>query len=378
MARILYSVNIPRFFYTHRLPLALAAHHAGHEVHVTTSDEDVEYVNLIKEANLPYHPLPLAQHGTNPLAELNTIRALTRIYNRLKPDLVHHVSLKATLYGGIAARLANVPAIVSAMSGLGYVFIGDGTKPAILRVLVDPGLRFALSTPNTHMIFQNPDDRQLFIKRGWIRPDKAALIRGSGVDMDVFAPQPETDGPPMILFAGRLMWRKGLGDFVKAAEQLKGRARFVVAGFSEHSSPDIVSQEQLQAWQDAGLIEWWGKRTDMPDVFAQSHVVVLPSTYGEGVPKVLIEAAACGRAIVATDIPGCREIVQHEVNGLLVPPAQPEALANAIAHLIDHPDQRQGMGARGREIALNDFSLRQVIQETFALYDQLLQHKTSA
>lgn len=373
MPRILYVVNIPRFFVTHRLPLALAAQQAGYDVHVTTSDADTEHVQQIQASGLPYIPLKLAQHGTNPLAELNTLRQLITLYRDLKPDIVHQVSIKPVIYGGIAARIARVPAVVSAMSGLGYVFIGNGAKPALIRGLSLPAFRLALAGDNTRMIFQNPDDQEQFIRLKLVPPQRSVLIRGSGVDISRFTATPERDGLPVVLFAGRLMWKKGLGDFVEVARQLKGQARFQVAGYAEATSPDNVSAEQLQAWADDGLIEWLGKRDGMPQVFADAHIVCLPSTYGEGVPKVLIEAAASGRAIVTTDTAGCREIVRHDVNGLLVPPSDTPALTTAIQSLIHDPERRARCGQAGRTIAVNEFSLEQVVKETFAVYESLLQ-----
>ena len=207
MPRLLYVVNIPRFFYTHRLPLALAARDAGYDVHIATSDADREHVALIQQSGLPYHPLPLAQHGLNPLAELNTLRALLHLYRQLQPDIVHHVSIKPVIYGGLAARLARVPAIVSAMSGLGLVFVAQGMKARVLRLLVSPALWLALRTPNTQMIFQNPDDRARFVDLGLIATQRTTLIRGSGVDVTRFTPQPEAPGLPLVLFAGRLLWK---------------------------------------------------------------------------------------------------------------------------------------------------------------------------
>lgn len=372
MPRLLYVVNIPRFFVSHRLPLALAAHQDGYEVHVATSDGDSDSMAKIQSAGLPFHPLPLSQHGTSPLRELKTLLALIRLYRTLKPDIVHHVSIKPVMYGGMAARLTGVPAVVSAMSGLGYVFIDDSPKARLLRRLVAPALRLALAGPNTRMIFQNPDDLAVFVRRGLIDESRTILIRGSGVDITRFIPQPEPEGRPVILFAGRLMWPKGLGAFVDVARQLRGQARFVIAGYAEPTGPGAVSPEQLKRWQAESIIEWWGRREDMPQVFAASHIVCLPSTYGEGVPKVLIEAAACARPIVTTDTPGCREIVQHGENGLLVPPGDTDALVKAIHTLIQDAALRQQMGTKGRALAAAEFSLERVIQATLAVYETIL------
>lgn len=371
--KLLYVVNIPRFFVSHRLTLALAAQQAGFDVHVATSDHDQVNVQRIIDSGLPFHALPLSQHGTSPITELKTFHAIRKLYATLKPDLIHHVSIKPVIYGGIAAKLTRRKAVVHAMSGLGYVFIGTGFKPALLRFLTRPAFKLAVAGSHSRMIFQNPDDRQVFIDKGLVNPSMGVLIRGSGVDETYFAPQPEsTDGLPVVLFAGRLLWQKGVGTFAEVARRLKGKARFVVVGYEEATSPLNVPSSQLEAWQDEGIIEWWGKRDNMPDVYAQANIVCLPSTYGEGVPKVLIEAASCERVCVTTDTPGCREIVRHGVNGLTVPPNDLDALTDAVDHLIQHPEERRQMGVQGRQHVLKHFTFKQVAEETFALYRVLL------
>ncbi len=371
--KLLYVVNIPRFFVSHRLPLALAARQSGYDVHVATAVQDRDSVASILDQDLRLHPIPLSQHGLNPLTELRTINALKQLYSRLKPDLIHHISIKPVLYGGMAARLTRQRAVVHAMSGLGYVFVSAELRAALLRQVTRPIFRAVTASAHSRMIFQNADDRRFFVKQDLISSEKALLIRGSGVDENVFAPQPEPlDELPVVLFAGRLLWQKGIGEFVEAARRLRGKARFRVLGYEEATSPLMVPAARLKAWADEGLIEWLGKRDDMPRVYAQSNIVCLPSTYGEGVPKVLIEAAASGRACVTTDSPGCREIVRHGENGLAVPPGDIAALAGAVERLIRDPALRQRMGAKGRQIVLDGFTLRQVIDETLALYQELL------
>ena len=372
-AKLLYVVNIPRFFLSHRLPLALAAVAEGFDVHVAASDADPAAAARITAAGLPFHPLPLSQHGLNPLRELRTIIALQRLYARLQPDLLHHVSIKPVIYGGIAARLSRRRAVVQAMSGLGYLHVSQERRAKLLEKLSRPAFRLALSGAGTRMIFQNPDDRQVFVDRRLIAAGKTVVIRGSGVDENEFAPRPEnTTRLPVALFAGRLLWQKGIGDFVEVARRLQGRARFRVVGYEERSSPSNVPAAQLQAWHNAGFIEWLGQSDNMAQVYAECNIVCLPSSYGEGVPKTLIEAAACGRACVTTDTPGCREIVRHEVNGLLVPVKDLDALTAALKRLIDNPELRQSYGAKGREIALQGFTARQVTADTIALYRSLL------
>ena len=375
MPRLLYLVNIPRFFVSHRLPLALAAREAGYDVHVATAAGDAENTARILQAGFPLHPLPLSQHGTNPRAESAAVLAIRRLYAHLQPDIAHHVTIKAILYGGLAVRQTNVPAVVNAVSGLGYVFTAQGNKAALLRGGVQLAYRAALSHPNSCTIFQNPDDQALFIRQRLVDTARTMVIKGSGVDMDVFQPQPEAAGEPVVLFSGRLLWQKGVGEFVEAARRLKGEgvaARFVIVGYAEPSSPAAAPPETLEQWQAEGVVEWWGRRDDMPQVYAQAHIVCLPSSYGEGVPKVLIEAAACGRPLVTTDTPGCREIARHEQNGLLVPVHDTDALCAALQRLIASPDLRAQMGNRGREIAEAEFSLAQVCEETLAIYARLL------
>ena len=376
--RLLYVVNIPRFFLSHRLPLALAARDAGFDVHVAASDSDRAAVRSITERGLPFHPLPLRQHGTNPLAELRTLLALRKLYRNLEPDLLHHVSIKPVLYGGIAARLSGRRHVVQAMSGLGYVFVNPGVKAKLLNRLSRPALRLALAGERTRAIFQNPDDRQLFLRHGLLARHRAHVIRGSGVDETIFQPSPEDmTEMPVVLFAGRLLRQKGINEFVEVARRLRLLARFQVAGYEEPTSPLNVSSAQLESWQAQGLIEWLGAREDMPAIYAQSNIVCLPTTYGEGVPKVLIEAAACARACVTTDTPGCREIVRDGVNGLLVTPHDINALTQALRRLIESPADRTRMGAAGRQIVLEGFTLRQVIHQTFAIYRDLLEGNSS-
>ena len=372
MARILYTVNIPRFFVSHRLPLALAARAAGHDVHVATADTDAVNLARIRDAGLPLHLIPLAQHGTSLLGELRTLVALVRLYRQLRPDLLHHVTIKPVLYGGIAARLAGSPPVVAAMSGLGRAFRDEDGGDADLRGPLRAALRFALPRRTTHMVFQNVEDRDAFVQLGLAELDRTSVIRGSGVDPHVFTVAPEADGRPTVLYAGRLMRQKGLERFVELARTHGDRARFVVAGYPEPSSPDVVPVATVEAWAAEGVIEWLGARDDMPAVYAAASIVVLPTTYGEGVPKTLIEAASCGRAIVTTDLPGCRDVCRDGVNGLLVAPHDDEALHAAVLHLIEDRELRTRMGAAGRRLVEEEFSLEHVTSATLALYAELL------
>jgi glycosyltransferase involved in cell wall biosynthesis len=371
--KILFVINDAPFFMSHRLPLALAARDAGYEVHVATPASPLSAI--IQKQGLNFHAIPLHRSSTRLWRELRSFQALLNLYRQLKPDLVHHVTIKPVLYGGVAARLAKVPAVIYAVPGLGHVFVQNGIKAKLLRSVVKRLYGYVFRHPHTKVIFQNPDDQRLMLKALLLAEDDACLIRGAGVDMNSFTPHPEAAGTPVVVLAARMLWEKGVGEFVDAARQLheqKIEARFILAGESDPGNPSAVPVWQLEQWHDSGVVEWWGACDDMPRVFAEAHVVCLPSYYPEGVPKVLIEAAACGRPIVTTDMPGCREVVRHEENGLLVPVRNPTALAAALRRLITSPVLRQFLGQRGREIAEAEFALEKVVEQTLAIYREML------
>lgn len=371
--RILFVVNVDWFFLSHRLPLARAARDAGFEVHVATSLGECR--DTIRAEGFFAHHVPFSRKGTNPVGEFRTLWEVLRLYRRVRPDLVHQVTIKPVVYGGAAARLARVPASVCALTGLGHMFVARGPRASLGRAMLRPFLRFALGHPNGRTVFQNPDDRNAFVSTKLVESRRAVLIRGSGVNMVQFSPTEEPEGPPLVVLPARMLRNKGVGDFVDAARRVRAdgvAARFALVGRIDPGNPLAVPESELLEWDREGVVEWWGYRDDMPGVFTHSHVVCLPSSYGEGVPKALIEAAASGRAIVTTDTPGCREIVRHGENGMLVPVRDAGALAAALKALIEDPALRRGMGRRGREIAAAEFSVEKIVEETLALYRDLL------
>ena len=373
--RLLFVVNIPRFFLSHRLPLALAARDAGYDVHIATSDADPVNLERIRDTGLPVHPIPLIQHGRRPIDELRTLVALVRLYRRLRPDILHHVTIKPLIYGGIAARLTGRRSVIAAMSGLGRAFQDAAGRPARPGLALRLALRSALPRDTTQLLFQNADDLAMFSRLGLIDTAQATLIRGSGVDLLHFPHVPEplpNDDGPVVLYAGRLMRQKGLLTFAEVAGRLSGVARFHIAGYAESGSPDAVPVEQVEQWAAEGRVVWLGARDDMPALMASANIVVLPTIYGEGVPKVLIEAAASGRAIVTSDAPGCRDVCRDGINGLLTVPGDADALERAIRRLVDDAALRQRMGAAGRRIAEEHFSLDRVVRETLSLYERVL------
>lgn len=371
--RLLFVVNDLGFFLTHRLPVAEAAAESRWEVHVAAPPDPVAAAAL-DGAGLRLHGLRLDRHGTNPLAEAASLGATYRLFRRLRPELVHLVTIKPVIYGGLAARLARVPAVVSAISGLGYAFSGREARARVIGRAVRPLYRLALGHPRQRVIFQNEDDREALARLGPRVAARAEVIRGSGVDLDVFAPAPEPEEPVTVLLAARLLREKGAAEFVAAARLLRAEgveARFAVVGDAPEGNPSSVSAEDLDSWRAEGAVELWGHRDDMPEVMRRAHIVVLPSYYREGVPKVLLEAAATARPVVTTDWPGCRDAVEAGETGLLVPPRDVEALAGAIQRLIADSKLRRRMGRAGRALAERAFCAHDVARRHLEIYREL-------
>lgn len=370
--RLLMVITEDWYFWSHRRAIAAAAQAAGFEVTIATHVQ--EHGPLIEAAGFKLVPIRLRRTGRNPIRELLAIAELVRLYRRERPTVVHHVAIKPILYGSVAAAMAAVPAIVNAVAGLGYVFMAEGRKASWLRRLAMFAYRVAFRSKRSRVIFQHGEDQATFVRRRIVAADRTVLIRGSGVDLREFALRPEPTDTPTVMLAGRLLWDKGVGELVEAVRLLKSRGvqlRCVLVGAPDPANPRSIPEDVLRGWEEEGLVQWWGRRTDMPDVLAQANLIVLPS-YGEGVPKILLEAGALGRAVVATDIPGCREVVRHGENGLLVPPRDAPALADAIGRLLRDPKTRARMGRRGRKITQADFSSDRVVAETLALYSELL------
>jgi glycosyltransferase involved in cell wall biosynthesis len=372
--RLLFVVNHAGFFISHRLPLALAAGDAGYDVHVATPLSK-HVAKLQSIPGLVWHEIELSRSGLNPRAEWRSFRELCALYRRLAPRVVHHVTSKPVLYGTIAARLTGVWAVVNAISGMGHVHAEGGLSRAVMRTAVSLAYHFALRHPRMRVIVQNREHRQLFVSKHWVHPADVILVPGAGVDVSRFVQRAEnTSGQVVIVLASRLLYTKGVEDFVAAARLLRERgvgAHCVLVGEPDSDNPASVPAEVLQRWHGEGVVEYRGRQEDMPAVFAQADIVCLPTYYGEGIPKVLIEAAASALPIVTTDWPGCREIVEHGVNGLLVPIRNPAALSAALETLVRDAGLRRAMGLRGRERAVGDYSLDSVIRRTLLLYREL-------
>src|SRR3546814_574169 len=296
--RLLFVVNNPAFFLSHRLPLALRAKEEGYEVHVATMDGPS--VARIVELGLVHHAIPMSRSGKNPLQELQSLYALWALFRRLRPQIVHAVTIKPVLYGGIAARLAGVPAYVAAISGLGFIFMRPVQGVDFLRMATTLLYRLALGHRNSRVIFQNTNDRDVLRAAGAVRAEQAVLIRGSGVSLDEFQAEPEPPGPPVAIMAARLLRDKGVEEFVEAARLSAADTsglRWVLAGSPDPGNPASIDQDQFERWQQEGLVQCLGERHDIAQLYRDAHIVVLPS-YREGLPKSLVAAADCGRAVV--------------------------------------------------------------------------------
>lgn len=372
---ILYVVNVAWFFLSHRLGLARAALKAGYRVQLATSVTDPQDRVRIAEAGIELHEVSFVRSGTSIFSDLSSIYQLLRLYSRLKPTIVHHVSVKPVIYGGIAARLCRVPGVANAIPGLGYVFASPTLRSRLLRVLLLRLYKSALRHPNSRVIFQNIENRNQLVNAGVVSFERSVLIRGSGVDLQAFSPSREHHGGVTVVLAARMLKEKGIEEFVEAARRLRAEghpARFQLVGDPDPVSPGSISRANLQAWNDAGDVDWLGFQADMPKILATSHVVCLPTYYGEGLPKVLLEAAACGRPIVTTDIPGCRDIARNGVNARLVAPRDVDALTNALRELIVSRELRERFGAAGRKLVEAEFSIDRVIDQTLAVYRELV------
>jgi len=372
--KLLFIVNTPDFFLSHRVQLALAARNAGYSVEIATGPGKTS--EEIKELGFVHHSLPLTRSGTRPWSELIGLIAVWRLISNTKPDLLHLVTIKPALYGGLVARLVRVPAVVLAVSGLGSVFVAanDRGKQKWLTRFVKLAYKFVLAHPNLITIFQNPDDMAVMRKISEINLNKTLLIRGSGVQLEKYPSSPEPKNVPVVTFASRLLKEKGVEDFIDAAKILRCRGniiRFWLVGAPDPGNPSSVSHQELMSWHDEGIVEYLGFRKDIHHIFSNSNIVVLPSFYAEGLPKVLIEAAACGRAVITTDMPGCRDAIQPGISGLLVPARNPSKLADAIERLSLETEERMSMGREGRKLAEKEFSIEKVIDAHLKVYSRL-------
>jgi glycosyltransferase involved in cell wall biosynthesis len=367
--KLLLFITEDYYVVSHRLPLAVAAQADGYDVTIVARERDCG--DVIRRAGLRLIPFENARGGLNLFADLRTAVRLMALYRRERPDIAHHVAMKPILYGSLAAKTLRRVHVVNAVAGMGWLFTSQKRRARWLQPIVKRALKQLAASGLT--IVQNRDDQATLIELG-LDPARIRLIPGAGVNLDVFRPTAAPNGPPTVVMATRLLWDKGVAEFVAAARSVRAGgvdARFVLAGEPDPLNPASVSADDVAGWSREGVIEYVGFVTDMPGLLARSHVVCLPS-YREGLPKSLVEAAAAGRAIVTTDVPGCREAVRDGYNGFLVPPRSTNELAAALERLIVDPDLRDEMGRHGRVLAEQRFGEDTIIRQTLAVYDELI------
>ena len=380
--RVLIVVNVDWFFLSHRAPIAEEALQQGYDVHlactVTESRSKLEY---LERQGLVLHPIEISRSSLSLTKILYEFLSFVLLFRAVRPNIAHLVTIKPVLLGGIAARLTRVPAIVAAVSGLGFAFSASGFIWKAKRLVIGQLYRLVLTRKNTKVIFQNPNDKERILELGNIPDINTQIIPGSGVDLSEYEASDIPPGRPVVLLATRLLRDKGVLEYLEAARLLKateiGRsARFVLAGSPDPGNLASLSWEELGTGNPPGLVELWGHQTDMRRVIAAAHIVVLPS-YREGLPKVLIEAAACARAVITTDRPGCRDAIEPGVTGLLVPAQDAQALATAISRLLEDPEFCRKLGLAGRSLAETRFDVKHVVAAHMGIYRTLAERSSS-
>lgn len=371
--RLVFLVPDDLTFITQRLVMGRAALEAGFEVHVVSAD--LGAVKKVEELGFIHHALSLNRGGLNPVKDAFAFLRLVFLLAKLRPDILHNVSIKPVIYGSTAGAIVGLSRIVDLVNGLGYAFEKKGFKGHLVNLVATALYRNALALPGIRVIFQNPDNRQHFLDNRLVAPEKTVLIRGSGVDMEKFKKTPlPNNTPPVVLFVGRLLWSKGIRELVAAARILREQKvdfRLVVVGEPDELNPESADLATIKAWEAEGLIEWKGKQTDMPGFYQSADIVCLPS-YGEGLPLTLLEAASCGRPLVATDVPGCREVVQDGVNGYLVPVRDVKILAKSLTHLLTDKGLREKLGYASHKRVEAEFSAQIVSGKLQEVYSSLI------
>jgi len=378
--KLLILVNYLSFFLSHRLPIAEASLAKGFDVFIGYGELRGADPKLLEKKGFKVNFVPMQPGGINFFKDLKTIYYIWSLFKKINPDIIHLVTIKPYLYGGLISRLTGVPSLVSAVSGLGSLFISKNLKSRFLRLLLYPLYKLAFNHTNQKIIVQNKDDLKALIQWGVLKGSKTRLIKGSGVELKKFINLNEPEGIPTICFAARLIKDKGVFEFVAAAKILKEqgvKARFLLAGDLDTNNPSGLSADDLNKLKNMGFIEIMGYYKDIASLYAKSNIVCLPS-YREGFPKSLIEAAAASRTVVTTDVPGCRDAIIPNKTGLLVPVEDSLKLAEALRWLIENPKKRITMGRAGRKLAEKEFPVEKIVNEHLDIYLDLLRNNSKS
>ncbi|MBF0381998.1 MAG: glycosyltransferase family 4 protein [Magnetococcales bacterium] len=367
--KLLFLVTEDWYFCSHRLPIARHALKCGFEVVVATHVQ--KHGEQINAEGFRLIPISMRRSGVTLFGELTSLIELIRLYRREKPDIIHHVAMKPAVFGSIAALFSTATLVVNAVNGLGTLFSSTDKKTAVLRFIIKNLLRFLFNRSNSHLIVQNPDDYKSLANIAALADKQISLIAGSGVDIAHFTVLPPPKNGNVVALVSRMLQEKGVEDLIEATNILRAEGldvSLILAGRTDKDSATSIPEEQLYEWSKSEYIEWVGIAKDVRKIWAKASIAVLPSYYREGVPKALLEAAACGRPIITTDMPGCRDVVQQGKNGLLVPVKNPAILAQTIKKLLEDPNQRDNMATAGRKRVESMFSEEIIVKQTIDIY----------
>ena len=370
--RILYIINVDWFFISHRLPIAQKMQQEGYEVHVALKITD--HYDLLNSLGFIVHDLNFSRNSINFISELNLLKSIYRLFKKVNPSICHLVTAKPLLYGGFVSKILKVPAVI-AFSGLGHAFTSPKLYIKFIREIILKVYKFIFSRNKIAFIFQNSSDLAIIESLNILKQDNTHLIKGSGIDIKKFMYQPEKDCTPRVVTISRLLRQKGIIEFLKAAEHLLSEgvnAEFVVYGEIDTENPDTLIQSEVEYWSNIKGITFSGFTNTPNKVLENSHILVLPSYYGEGLPKTLIEGSACGRAIITTDHPGCRDAIIPNKTGLLVPVRDEVQLSKAIYFLLENSEVRKEMGKEGRKLAEREYDIKSVIIKHLEIYQSLV------
>lgn len=371
---VLLFANTGWYLYNFRRSLAESLRREGYNVILASPPDD--YGPKLRALGFKWLEVPMQRRSVNPARELLLLRWLSNAMLREQIHLVHSFTLKCAIYGSLAARMAGVPGRINAVAGLGYTFTRNDPKARVIRLVANTMMKIALGGKGLKLVLQNPDDFSVFQRLNVLPPERFALIPGSGVNCERFKPDlfRKRFGNLQVLLPARILWDKGVAEFVEAARIVRergGGVDFLMAGNPDEGNPTSVPLETIREWEQQGLVRWLGHVDDMAALYGRVDVVALPS-YREGLPKGLIEAGACGLPLIATNVPGCKHVVEHGVNGLLVPPQAAEPLAEAVISLRDDPDLRERLGHAARRVVLEQFDERIILKHTREIYAELL------
>jgi glycosyltransferase involved in cell wall biosynthesis len=371
MKKVAFIINVDWYFLLHWLDRVQAIRDSGYQVVIITRFSNPENFQRVKDAGFTCYEFKLTRKSVNPLLEARNIFRIYMLIKELSPEIVHAVTIKPVIYAGLVCRYLRIP-FMGNITGLGSVFSSRSVFARLLKILVKRFYRLVFSNSNSLALFENGDDQNMFLQNRIITMESSVVISGAGIDLKKFSyDENHPHGTPVVLFASRMIVDKGIYDFIEAIEYLKAQripVKAQVAGILDEDALNCVHESQLNQWHDQGIVEWLGQCEDMPKLFRSSNVVVLPTKYGEGIPRVLIEAAAVGRPIVATDVTGCREIVKNEYNGLLVPAGDVKKLSCAIKKVISNTRKQREYGRNGRELVLKKFTKEKIIDQTIRAY----------